>query len=187
MKQIRHSVFETNSSSSHSITLLKNRDFDDEWKESYEWEISNHSIGSKISDYEVWGGDSYYDKEDNIYHVCGGEFGWEWFILNSFDAKMDYVYTLFKECWEYENYAYYANLIDKVREKYPDYKKTLTDIIKRYYKGEIVDVVFEEETDCFIDHSDDYADMILFNDKWSLEEILTNDDIVILGGNDNDW
>ena len=187
MKQIRHSVFETNSSSSHSITLLKNRDFDDERKESHEWEISNHSIGSKISDYEVWGGDSYYDKEDNIYHVYGGEFGWEWFMLNSFDAKMDYVYTLFKECWEYENYAYYANLIDKVREKYPDYKKTLTDIIKRYYKGEVADVVFEEETDCFIDHSNDYADMILFNDEWSLEEILTNDDIVILGGNDNDW
>lgn len=178
MKQIRHSVFETNSSSSHSITLLKNGDFDDERKELYEWEIS---------DYEVWDGNSYYDKEDSTYHVIGGEFGWQWFILNSFDAKMDYVYTLFKECEEYEKYGYCADLVDKVREKYPDYKKTLTDIIKRYYKGEIVDVVFEEETDCFIDHSDDYADMILFNDEWSLEEILTNDDIAILGGNDNDY
>ena len=186
MKQIRHSVFETNSSSSHSITLLKNGDFDDEWKESHEWEIDNLVTGSKIDDYEVWDGDSCYSKYDYVYHVYGGKFGWQWFILKDFNAKMDYVYTLFKEYWEYDNYGYYANLIDKVREKYPDYKKTLTDIIKRYYKGEVVDVVFEKATDWFIDHSADYADMILFNDKWSLEEILTNDDIVILGGNDNE-
>lgn len=52
MKQIRHSVFETNSSSSHSITLLKNGDFDDEWKESYETANGEYFIGSKISDYE---------------------------------------------------------------------------------------------------------------------------------------
>ena len=186
MKQIRHSVFETNSSSSHSITLLKNGDFDDEWKTEHKWEIDNHVTGNNIGDYEVWGGDSYCDQGEYVYHVIGGKFGWQWFMLDSFDAKMDYVYTLFKEYWEYENYGYYADLIDKVREKYPDYKKTLTDIIKRYYKGEIVDVVFEKADNCYIDHSADYADMILFNDKWSLEEILTNDDIVILGGNDNE-
>ena len=178
MKQIRHSVFETNSSSSHSITLLK--DFDDEWK------TDNHVTRDNIDDYEVWEGNSYYDQGEYVYHVCGGMFGWQWFILKDFNAKMDYVYTLFKEYWEYEKYGYCADLIDKVREKYPDYKKTLTDIIKRYYTGEVVDVVFEEETDCYIDHSNDYADMILFNDKWSLEEILTNDDIVIMGGNDNE-
>lgn len=186
MKQIRHSVFETNSSSSHSITLLKNGDFDDEWKTEHKWRITNYVTGGKIDDYEVWDGNSYYDQGEYVYHVCGGMFGWQWFILKDFNAKMDYVYTLFKECWEYENYGYCSDLIDKVREKYPDYKQTLTDIIKRYYKGEIVDVVFEEETDCFIDHSEDYVDMILFNDEWSLEEILTNDNIVILGGNDND-
>lgn len=32
MKQIRQSVFETNSSSTHSITLLQNGQFDDEWR-----------------------------------------------------------------------------------------------------------------------------------------------------------
>lgn len=185
MKQIRHSVFETNSSSSHSITLrtlLKDFDSSDEQK------TTNYIItGRKITDYEVSYGNSYGDHSEGAYYVCGGMFGWEWFMLNSFDAKMDYVYTLFKECWEYKNYEYYDVLVDKVREKYPDYKQTLTDIIKRYYNGEIVDVVFEEATDCFIDHANDYADMILFNDEWSLEEILTNDDIVILGGNDNDY
>lgn len=186
MKQIRHSVFETNSSSSHSITLLKNNDFSDEWKEEHEWEIDNLVTGSKISDYEVWEGDSYYIEYDCVYHVYGGKFGWQWFVLKDFNAKMDYVYTLFKEYWEYDNYGYYADLIDKVREKYPDYKQTLTDIIKRYYKGEVVDVVFEKADDCYIDHSADYADMILFNDKWNLEEILFNPDIVILGGNDNE-
>lgn len=186
MKQIRHSVFETNSSSSHSITLLTLlKDFDS--SDEHQTEHTNYIItGRKITDYEVWVGNSYGDHSEGVYYVCGGEFGWEWFMLNSFDAKMDYVYTLFKECWEYEKYGYCADLVDEVREKYPDYKKTLTDIIKRYYKGEIVDVVFEEATDCFIDHSDDYVDMILLNDEWSLEEILTNDDIVILGGNDND-
>ncbi len=186
MKQIRHSVFETNSSSSHSITLLKDFDFSDEWKTEHKWEIDNLVTGNNIDDYEVWDGDSYCDQGEYVYHVYGGKFGWQWFMLDSFDAKMDYVYTLFKEYWEYDNYGYYADLIDKIREKYPDYKKTLTDIIKRYYKGEIVDVVFEKATNWFIDHSADYADMILFNDKWSLEEILTNDDIVILGGNDNE-
>ena len=85
MKQIRHSVFETNSSSSHSITLLALiKDFNS----SDERKTTNYIItGRKISDYEVWGGDSYYDKEDNIYHVCGGEFGWQWFILKDFNAK----------------------------------------------------------------------------------------------------
>ena len=187
MKQIRHSVFETNSSSSHSITLLNLlNDFDS--SDEQQTEHTNYIITERtITDYEVWVGNSYGDHSEGVYYVCGGEFGWEWFMLNSFDAKMDYVYTLFKECQEYEKYGYCADLIGKVKEKYPDYKKTLTDIIKRYYNGEIVDVVFEEETDCFIDHSDDYVDMILFNDEWSLEEILTNDDIVILGGNDNDY
>lgn len=185
MKQIRHSVFETNSSSSHSITLLKNRDFDDEWKEEHEWEINNYITGSNIADYEVWDGDSYYDKDNCVYHVNGGNFAWQWFMLDSFAAKMDYVYTLFKEYWEYDNYGFYADLIDKVREKYPDYKKTLTDIIRKHFKNATLDVVFEKADDCYIDHSNYYVDMILFNDKWNLEEILTNDDIVILGGNDN--
>ena len=186
MKQIRHSVFETNSSSSHSITLLKNGDFDDEWKELYETSDGGYFIGGRLADYEIWEGDSYYDKYDYVYHVFGGKFAWQWFILKDFNAKMDYVYTLFKEYWEYDNYGYYADLIDKVREKYPDYKQTLTDIIRKHFKNDTLDVVFENLDGCYIDHSNDYADMILFNDKWSLEEILTNDDIVITGGNDND-
>ena len=186
MKQIRHSVFETNSSSSHSITLLKNGEFDDEWKESHEWEIANYITGSKITDYEVWEGDSNYNKYDCVYYVYGGKFGWQWFMLKDFNAKIDYVYTLFKEYWEYDNYGYYADLIDKVREKYPDYKQTLTDIIRKHFKNDTLDVVFRKGKYCYIDHSADYVDKILFNDKWNLEEILTNDDIVITGGNDNE-
>lgn len=189
MKQIRHSVFETNSSSTHSITLLKNGDFDEEWKALYEEEITNYITGSKISDYEVWDGDSYYDKKDNSYHVIGGAFDWQWFMLKDFNAKMDYVYTLFKEYWKYDNYGYYTPLIDAVRKKYPNYEKTLTDIIKRHFKNDNIKVIFEKDNGDWwrIDHSADYAGMILFNEKWSLEEILTNDDIVILGGNDNDY
>lgn len=101
---------------------------------------------------------------------------------------MDYVYTLFKEYWEYDNYGFYADLIDKVREKYPDYRKTLTDIIRKYFKNDNINVIFEKENDNWwrIDHSADYVDKILFNEKWNLEEILTNNDIVITGGNDND-
>ena len=186
MKQIRHSVFETNSSSSHSITLLKNGDFDDEWKKSYETSDGGYFIGGRISDYEIWEGDSNYNKYDNVYYVNAGKFAWQWFLLKDFNAKMDYVYTLLKEYWEYDNYGYYADLIDKVREKYPDYKKTLTDIIRKYFKNDTLDVVFRKGKYCYIDHSADYVNKILFNEKWNLEEILTNDDIVITGGNDND-
>ena len=187
MKQIRYSVFETNSSSTHSITILKNGDFDDDWKESYHWDDTDeYSVGSKISDYTEWDGDSNYDKYDYVYHVCYGKFSWQWFILKTFDAKMDYVYTLFKEYEDYNENGYYADEAKKIKETYPDYKKTLTDIIRKHYNNDTLDVEFQKGDDCYIDHSADYIGMILFNGKWSLEEILTNDDIVITGGNDND-
>ena len=59
-------------------------------------------------------------------------------------------------------------------------------MVRKYYKDDEIQVIFNNTDWICIDHESQYVDMILFNPKWDLEEILFNPNIVITGGNDND-
>lgn len=62
MKNIRTNVFETNSSSSHSISI---------------------SDGDELRD-------TILPDENGVIHLRGGEFGWEWETYNSAESKANY-------------------------------------------------------------------------------------------------
>lgn len=66
MKQIRNSVFETNSSSTHSLSLGSRKDA--------EYVIPKH------------------DKDTEVTYTCG-EFGWEESYLETWDEKLEYILT----------------------------------------------------------------------------------------------
>lgn len=191
MKQTRQSVFETNSSSTHAITLLQNGHFDDEWREDHTWLTSKGEFvrdsGYSIEEFTPNGSLSYLSQDGHTYYLQGGKFGWEWFLLENFQSKLDYVYVLMQTFCEEKQYGEWSKeLNDKCINKYPDYKKILTDIVRKYYKDDEIQVIFNHTDWTYIDHDSQYVDMILFNPKWNLEEILFNPNIVITGGNDND-
>lgn len=194
MKQIRQSVFETNSSSTHSITLLQNGQFDDEWREDHTYTTSKGEVvkdsGYNVEEFTPYVSSSYLDPNTHTYYLRGGQFGWGWFLLEDFRSKLDYIYVLMQTfCDEKPHGEWIKELADKCKKKYPDYRKTLTDMVQKYYKDDEIQVIFNifNNTDwIYIDHESQYVDMILFNPKWDLEEILFNPNIVITGGNDND-
>lgn len=191
MKQIRQNVFETNSSSTHSITLLQNGKFDDEWREDHTWLTSKGEFvrdsGYSIDEFTPNGSLSSLSQDGHTYCLQGGKFGWDWFLLDDFRSKLDYVYVLMLTYCEEKQYSERGKeLADKCINKYPDYRRTLTDMVRKYYKDDKIQVIFNITDWIYIDHEDQYVDMVLFNPKWSLEEILLNPNIVITGGNDND-
>lgn len=67
MKTIRHNVFETNSSSSHSVTIATGFKGETPLKEKHK--------GGPIT-------------------LTRGEFGWEWQDFTDFESKLKYAYTL---------------------------------------------------------------------------------------------
>lgn len=191
MKQIRQSVFETNSSSTHSITLLQNGKFDDEWREDHTYTTSKGKVvrdsGYSIDEFTPYVSSSYLDLNTHTYCLQGGQFAWGWFLLADFWAKLDYIYILLQTFCEEKQYSEWTKeLADKCKKKYPDYRKILTNMVRKYYKDDEIQVVFNNTDWIYIDHEDQYVNMILFNPRWELEEILFNPNIVITGGNDND-
>lgn len=73
MKKIRQSVWETNSSSSHSI-----------------------SIGNDNQDMVL---DTIYPDENGTIYVNGGDFGWEWNKYNDAKTKLSYAYQDGVDVW----------------------------------------------------------------------------------------
>ena len=67
---IRHGVFETNSSSCHSLALTKG---------------DNNKLSKLYTDYQL-------DKNGNL-HFNAGEYGWGFDVLSDFQSKLDYVMT----------------------------------------------------------------------------------------------
>lgn len=77
---IRHSVFETNSSSCHSLALTKG---------------DNGKLSKLYTDYQL-------DENGNL-HFNGGEYAWGFDILSDFQSKFDYVMTYaIRKCSHYE-------------------------------------------------------------------------------------
>ena len=69
---LRHAVFETNSSSCHSLALIKS-------------ENGERSLSKLYTDYQL-------DKNGNL-HFNAGEYGWGFDVLSDFQSKLDYVMT----------------------------------------------------------------------------------------------
>lgn len=124
----RHGVFETNSSSTHSLTLSP---------------IMENMVESPVTDREIAMG---------FVTICSGEYGWEQDTFSSFHEKASYLYTdamIGKEDKDENvdpNNEYYRNTNLKL--------KMIADSIKEYTG---LDVVFtkEEGSDCpfgYIDH-----------------------------------
>ena len=68
--QIRQGVFETNSSSSHSLVIVQDGDF----------------IESPFSEDVL---------QEGVYHVGSDDYGWGMEIYSSFDEKLTYLATIF--------------------------------------------------------------------------------------------
>lgn len=75
MKIVRHGVFETNSSSSHSI-----------------------SVSDDVEKYETL-----YPNEDGVLVFEGGEYGWGYETYNDAESKANYVATMSQELGEGRN------------------------------------------------------------------------------------
>jgi hypothetical protein len=69
-KLIRNSVFETNSSSSHSV-----------------------SIADETKEFVL---DTIYPDQDGVIEIHGGEYGWEWFKHNDAETKASYIAQQFQ-------------------------------------------------------------------------------------------
>ena len=67
---LRHAVFETNSSSCHSLALTKGE---------------NGELSKLYTDYQL-------DENGNL-HFNAGEYGWGVDVLSDFQSKLDYVMT----------------------------------------------------------------------------------------------
>jgi len=75
MKQIRHNIFETNSSSTHSVSLT--------------------NMSSDIPNFEQL--DSYVDPADHYIHIGFGEFGWGYNEYVDAYTKLQYLLTMILE------------------------------------------------------------------------------------------
>jgi len=134
--RIRRGVFETNSSSSHSIHVSSRRDV------TY---------------------DSLFVPDDGIVKVYGGEFGWNWEVLQSAEEKLNYIAVAGKDS---------KDKLEMLREVVIEH--TLAN-----------DVVFKLE-DSYIDHNSAGNAGVVFYTKDDLKSALFNPNSVIITGNDND-
>ena len=176
MRQIRHNIFETNSSSTHSIVLCKNDKLDipdneirvarelvrngrDEW----EWVVVDK--WPNAHDYDTY--DSCELSDDKTtYFIRGDEFGWELFSCIGFDQKLAWWCSQDTALWE---------------------KDEIEDIIKEVYPTVVkIDYSCFDESYNYVDHQ--WRERCVDNIRSiGLKEFLTNDLYVILGGNDNEY
>lgn len=178
--QIRQNIFETNSSSSHSITITeKNGEFSEQFKSRflYEWNPNaephrtDYCKGADRLDYFKYKPKSHYYEFNETYHLYGGQFGSDWFCCDTFDAKVEYLYT-----WMHSVPTTF-------------YKDDLFDCIAKHYNISVENI--EEETidtnSIWVDHASAAWDLLrdVYNGDDRISYILENPNVLILGGNDN--
>lgn len=153
MKTIRQHSFETNSSSTHSLTI-------------------NH-MAQRPEPIEA-------GTEIPI-----GEFGWEFRSYNSFEDKASYFWTIVSEVFESADWY-----IKNYKEKFDNCLKIKT-ILEGI--GEKYGVTFQDPKEKwgYVDHGTEHLEnfMSYYNltDPDELEKILTDPDICIQTGNDNEY
>ena len=176
MRQIRHNIFETNSSSTHSIVLCKNDKLDipdNEIRVTYKLAYGSNDTWYRVVD-NKWSNAHDYDTHNSCklsdykttYFIQGDGFGWELFSCIEFDQKLAWWCSQDTALWEKDE------IEDIIKEVYP----TVVNIDYRYF----------DESYNYVDHQ--WREKCVDNIRSiGLKEFLTNDLYVILGGNDNEY
>lgn len=171
MKQIRRNIFETNSSSTHSIVLC-GEDYkipDEQVRILRYYDVDTCTlIGEKfcsnaLKDYDTVV-ESNLTDDKLTYIVNGGYFDWSLFSCIGFNQKISWWCSLPEGMWE---------------------KDTVDDIIREAYPN-VLEIIYNvDSNNHYVDHG--YRQRCL-DDIYTigLKEFLTNDKYVILGGNDNE-
>ena len=164
---IRHGVFETNSSSSHSISISKDkkgnffdRDLHPNGHDIIYRKASDLAHIYGVDKSEIW---EYFDKclgitEEDVEKIVlleGGEYGWEYDVLSEPIEKLDYIYTYIVNTTteqflcEDERYVRLKKIVDNMTglEIFPNYFRFL-------FEGRYDDdaTFFEEQIRYFIDY-----------------------------------
>lgn len=165
MKHIlcRQGMFETNSSSTHSVVIDRNYL---RWKE--QAPEDGHLYLESV--FPRWENNTFSTE----YKVKGGEFGWEWRLYNSLDEKLSYLTTF-------------------VKEYSPQHEPFLLEVFKEQTGLDLIfEEMTEEETYHkpwgYIDHQalEDGFINDYFESKEALRLLIFNRAYAIATGNDNE-
>lgn len=157
--QIRNGVFETNSSSSHSISFTRTH------RRNYHF---------------------YNINDENKIVVKLGEYGWGYDTLTSPDEKLSYILTMIAqsvlERWNLNKVS--AENI-QADFQFQDIEKLILDNTE--YKGIVLDKDVYNGGDFYIDHQSFYMDYRYFLDdyKVTLENYLFDNSVIVIIDNDN--
>ena len=180
MKVIRNSIFETNSSSVHTLVLRK--------------EPSNRYIGEKEDD-------KYRYTLDGKVPVILSQFGWGYEIVIGFDRKVDYLATMIAEKYKWIedketgsfDYRPLNKIIEMTKED-PEWNDIVSVICDTLNLGSSecveLDCNYTDPCDFYIDHQSRYPsiyDFLEANGGYSLSDYLFNEDIAVEIDNDNDY
>lgn len=170
-KQMRRSVFETNSSSTHSISIRKG-------------DISNSYLRV--------------DPYDNKIHISFGEYGWGYETLNTQYERLSYLCTMLLETEANKVFSikdiYETNgfkLIDEVISSKCNCDGIYFDdkIEINSYKNSKEEDVYYVDIDGYIDHQscEDYTSINEFLKDWDtdIENFIFNDNVTVIIDNDN--
>ena len=170
IRMIRHSVFETNSSSCHSLALAKD---------------GNGKLSKMYTDYHLNNGDLVFST---------GEYGWEFDILSTFGDKLNYVMTY---VLMYDGGRYFNDVIRALHDVTQFERLYYNDDLVGHWDsnsdefefvdGEDIDSLHDRANsrDDYIDHeSIGLLDSIL-RDENKLKNLLFVKDSVIYTENDN--
>ena len=187
MKQTRHNIFETNSSSTHSVSLT--------------------NISSDIPNFEQL--ESYVDPADHYIHIKFGEFGWGYDEYTDAYTKLQYLLNMIMDthkgefCHEGEvSIEDFYNL-----DEFILLESTIADCVQNckgfciYDDGIVKHSYDSEDADgnpCkryyvsyngYIDHQsyEDYNCMMDFLNEWdtTIEDFVFNENVMLVIDNDN--
>lgn len=157
MKQIRRSLFETNSSSTHAITIANNSE------------------------------DDFKNNLPKTLELKLGEFGWEFDRYQTIRDRADYLFTAIVYNDKVEDYLQkLVDTLKKwgVEVEYPKLKKVQSEYDKSYYYWVIES---KPDEYFYIDHGGELKDFLddIFNDETLLMNYLFSPESFIATGNDN--
>ena len=176
---IRNSIFETNSSSVHTLILRK--------------EPSNRYLGKDDRDKYIY---------DGKIEIFLGQFSWGYEILSGFSEKASYLATMIAEKYKWledketDSYEYRPmNKIIEMTKEDPEWDDIVSAISSNFGIGSSDDIVLDcnyttDPGDFYIDHQSFYSsiyDFLEANGGYSLSDYLFNKDIAVEIDNDNDY
>lgn len=141
-KLIRHKVFETNSSSSHSVSVAS-------------------------PDQMVL--DSLYPDENGVLRISGGEFGWEWREYNDALTKAQYMITYCKSSYVKEHSDEYLEILKSVLlEQTGAFELEIITPANEYYEYGYIDhqSIEDNPLDYLFDDPEQLRNFIFSKNSW---------------------